>query len=121
MFQAALLETMKTALAPWRTAVSISMALMPKAPSPLTEITCRSGIAKAAERKKQEEAAAAEGDIPVVGFMKIVSHPALDAEQQGVKDALAEAGYIEGETVRFIEGNARTQDTRLVRCGSVLR
>ncbi len=48
MFQAALLDTMKTALAPCRTAVSISMALMPKAPSPLTEITCRSGSASAA-------------------------------------------------------------------------
>ena len=44
MFQAALLETMNTALAPCRTAVSISMALMPKAPSPVIEITCRSGI-----------------------------------------------------------------------------
>ncbi len=54
----------------------------------------------------QEDAATAEEEIPVVGFMKIVSHPALDAEQQGVKDALAAAGYIEGETVRFLEGNA---------------
>jgi putative ABC transport system substrate-binding protein len=44
--------------------------------------------------------------MPLVGFMKIVSHPALDAEQQGVKDALAEAGFIEGETVQFLEGNA---------------
>jgi putative ABC transport system substrate-binding protein len=52
------------------------------------------------------EEVAAEGDLPVVGFMKIVSHPALDAEQQGVKDALAEAGFIEGETVTFLEGNA---------------
>ena len=52
MFQAALLETMKTALAPWRTAVSISMALMPKAPSPLTEITCRSGHAPAPRRSR---------------------------------------------------------------------
>ena len=54
----------------------------------------------------EEEAAAAEGEMFVVGFMKIVSHPALDAEQQGVKDALAEAGFIEGENVTFLEGNA---------------
>lgn len=54
----------------------------------------------------EEEAATTDEDIPVIGFMKIVSHPALDAEQQGVKDALAEAGFIEGETVRFLEGNA---------------
>jgi putative ABC transport system substrate-binding protein len=66
------------------------------------EATTEEATAEPAE----EEAAAAEGDLPVVGFMKIVSHPALDAEQQGVKDALAEAGYIEGETVIFVEGNA---------------
>jgi putative tryptophan/tyrosine transport system substrate-binding protein len=61
---------------------------------------------EAAAEPAQGDAATAEADIPVVGFMKIVSHPALDAEQQGVKDALAAAGYIEGETVRFLEGNA---------------
>jgi putative ABC transport system substrate-binding protein len=48
----------------------------------------------------------AEKDIPVIGMMKIVSHPALDAEQQGVKDRLAEAGFIEGETVIIVEENA---------------
>jgi len=60
----------------------------------------------AATEPAEEAAATTDEDLPVVGFMKIVSHPALDAEQQGVKDALAEAGYIEGETVRFLEGNA---------------
>lgn len=45
-------------------------------------------------------------DLPVVGMMKLVSHPALDAEQQGVKDALAEAGFIDGETVVIREANA---------------
>lgn len=65
-----------------------------------------SAAEEATAEPAEEEAAAAEGDLPVVGFMKIVSHPALDAEQQGVKDALAEAGYIEGETVIFLEGNA---------------
>jgi hypothetical protein len=48
MFQAALLDTTNTALAPCRTAVSISIALSPNAPSPLTEITCRPGKASAA-------------------------------------------------------------------------
>ncbi|MCB0086648.1 MAG: hypothetical protein KDE54_01945 [Caldilineaceae bacterium] len=46
------------------------------------------------------------GDLPVVGMMKLVSHPALDAEQQGVKDALAAAGFINGETVTIREANA---------------
>ncbi len=41
-----------------------------------------------------------------VGMMTMVSHPSLDAIQQGVKDALKEAGYIEGENLVLIEGNA---------------
>ena len=68
-----------------------------------TEEVAEEATAEATEEASEEAAA---GDLPVVGFMKIVSHPALDAEQQGVKDALAEAGYIEGETVIFLEGNA---------------
>ncbi len=48
----------------------------------------------------------ADVDLPVVGMMKIVSHPAMDAEQQGVKDALAEAGFVDGETVTILEANA---------------
>jgi hypothetical protein len=43
MFQARLLETMTTIFAPCRTAVSISVAVMPKAPSPVTAMTGLSG------------------------------------------------------------------------------
>ena len=50
--------------------------------------------------------AAAPADLPVVGLMKLVSHPALDAEQQGVKDALTAAGFVDGETVILQEANA---------------
>ncbi|MEZ4868237.1 MAG: ABC transporter substrate-binding protein [Caldilineaceae bacterium] len=53
-----------------------------------------------------DAAAAAPADLPVVGMMKLVSHPALDAEQQGVKDALAAAGFVDGETVTLQEANA---------------
>ena len=56
--------------------------------------------------ESQEDSAAAREELPVVGLMKLVSHPALDAEQEGVKDALADAGYIDGETVQLIEANA---------------
>ena len=48
MFQAALLETMNTARAPWRLAVSISIACSPKAPSPVTHTTWRPGWHSAA-------------------------------------------------------------------------
>ena len=65
--------------------------------------------AAATEAPAEETAPAAEApaaDLPVVGMMKLVSHPALDAEQQGVKDALAAAGFVDGETVTIQEANA---------------
>ena len=48
MFHAALLAMMNTTFAPCRFALSISIALMPNAPSPLTTTTCRPGYSKAA-------------------------------------------------------------------------
>ncbi len=48
MFHAALLAMMNTTFAPWRFALSISIALMPNAPSPLTTTTCRPGCSSAA-------------------------------------------------------------------------
>jgi putative ABC transport system substrate-binding protein len=62
--------------------------------------------ADAAATEPAAEEVAAAADLPIVGLMKLVSHPALDAEQQGVKDALAAAGFIDGETVILQEANA---------------
>ncbi len=42
----------------------------------------------------------AEGEF-TIGITQIVAHPALDATAQGFKDALAEAGYVEGANVTF--------------------
>ena len=89
--------------------VTACVAPAAQAPAPAAEATSAVAPTEAAAEEATAEPAeevATEAEIPVVGFMKIVSHPALDAEQQGVKDALAEAGFIEGETVRFLEGNA---------------
>jgi putative ABC transport system substrate-binding protein len=69
------------------------------------EATTEAGEAPTAEAAAESEASG-EADVPAVGLMKLVSHPALDAEQQGVKEALAAAGFIDGETVRLIEANA---------------
>ena len=41
-----------------------------------------------------------------IGMMTITSHPSLDAIQQGVIDQLAEAGYVDGENLVLIRGNA---------------
>ena len=47
-----------------------------------------------------------------VAITAIVEHPALDAVRDGVKDALAAAGYKEGENLTFVyksaQGNAAT-------------
>jgi putative ABC transport system substrate-binding protein len=45
-------------------------------------------------------------DKYVVGMMTMVSHPSLDAIQQGVKDRLSEAGFVAGENLELLEGNA---------------
>lgn len=47
---------------------------------------------------------AREGDIRLrIGMMTIVSHPSLDAIQQGVIDALSEAGFEDGENIEIIK------------------
>lgn len=40
-------------------------------------------------------------DVPVVAVAQIVAHPSLDADFKGLVDALAEAGYKDGETVQI--------------------
>lgn len=49
----------------------------------------------------------AASDVVEVGIMQIVSHPALDAARDGFKQALLDAGYVEGETIEFDEQNAQ--------------
>ncbi len=48
----------------------------------------------------------AEEEPIVIGMMTMVSHPSLDAIAQGVKDQLAEAGYVDGENITILTGNA---------------
>ena len=52
-----------------------------------------------------EEEAMADKNV-TIGMMKIVSHPALDAIQAGFLETLAEGGYVEGENLTIIDGNA---------------
>lgn len=40
-------------------------------------------------------------DTPFVAVTQIVEHPALDAVREGLKDELTNAGYVEGETMRW--------------------
>lgn len=54
----------------------------------------------------------AKADDVTVAVTAIVEHPALDAARNGVRDALAAAGYKEGENLKFIfesaQGNPAT-------------
>lgn len=50
-------------------------------------------------------ALAQDEDLPRVGIFQFVSHPALDANRQGIIDTLAQAGYVDGETVELFISN----------------
>lgn len=49
------------------------------------------------------------GDAIVVGISQFVQHPALDAATAGFKQAFIDAGYVEGETIKFDEKNANAE------------
>ncbi|RLK62879.1 ABC transporter substrate-binding protein [Atopobacter sp. AH10] len=55
---------------------------------------------------KQEETAKKE-NIPTIGILQLVSHPALDAIKKGIVDGLADAGYKEGKTIKIDFQNAQ--------------
>ena len=48
-------------------------------------------------------------DLPTVGIVQLVSHPALDSIRQGVVAGLAEKGYVDGESVLVRSHNAEGQ------------
>ncbi len=48
---------------------------------------------------------AQDEDPVVIGFMQIVSHPALDDARNGAIEVLEAAGYVDGETATFLFGN----------------
>jgi putative ABC transport system substrate-binding protein len=44
--------------------------------------------------------------MPVIGFMQLVTHPALDAGREGAVKALNDAGFVDGKTAKFLFANA---------------
>lgn len=44
-----------------------------------------------------------------VAVTAIVEHPALDATRDGIKEGLAEAGFVDGETINFVYESAQGQ------------
>lgn len=47
------------------------------------------------------ETGSGSADMPFVAVSQFVEHPSLDAVQEGLKDGLNEAGYAEGENLRW--------------------
>lgn len=60
-----------------------------------------------AETEAESEASEEDGgEMITIGMMKIVSHPALDTIQASFLETLAEGGYVEGENLTVLDGNA---------------
>ncbi|HSO68834.1 MAG TPA: ABC transporter substrate-binding protein [Arachnia sp.] len=80
-------------------------------------LTACGGATSPAESTVAASSSAAESQAAPesisVGIATIVSHPALDAAQQGFIDALAEAGYVEGENAEFDLQNAQGDQSTL--------
>lgn len=55
----------------------------------------------------QSEAVAQKKDMPTIGILQLVSHPALDAIKKGIVDGLAQEGYKEGESIKIDFQNAQ--------------
>lgn len=48
-------------------------------------------------------------DAITIGISQFVQHPALDSATEGFKQAIADAGYVEGDTVIYDEQNANAE------------
>ena len=46
-------------------------------------------------------------DRPLVAVTAIVEHPALDAARDGIKEALAAEGFVDGQTITFVYESAQ--------------
>jgi putative tryptophan/tyrosine transport system substrate-binding protein len=86
-------------------AMALLVACVAPAPAPQSAPAQPAATVQITEESATEESAA-PAELPVIGFMKLVSHPALDAEQAGVAQALEDAGFIDGETAIFEYANA---------------
>jgi putative ABC transport system substrate-binding protein len=57
----------------------------------------------------------------VVGIVKLLEHPDVEACAKGIKDALAEKGYVQGKNVSYLEPNAQSQLQALPQIAAQLR
>lgn len=92
-----------------KTARRALAALSLAAASALTFTACASGGNNSSGSESKD------GIVPVnIGISQLVQHPALDAAVEGFKEAFADAGYKEGDTVKFDEQNANGEQSTAV-------
>ncbi|MCB5950784.1 ABC transporter substrate-binding protein [Enterococcus sp. BWT-B8] len=60
--------------------------------------------------EKREEKAE---EIPVVGVLQYVSHPALDEIYNGIQKGLKESGFVDGENIKIIFQNGQADQSKL--------
>lgn len=61
-----------------------------------------------------------EPDEVSIGIVNLVSHPALDAAQEGFIEGLAEAGYVEGENLTLDIQNANGDQSTLTNIANTM-
>lgn len=64
-------------------------------------------------KEEQTETATATDEIPTVGIIQYMEHGSLDAAREGVIDGLEEAGFVEGESIEFLNQNAQGDQSNL--------
>ncbi|MGC6767608.1 tryptophan ABC transporter substrate-binding protein [Enterococcus sp. LJL51] len=52
-------------------------------------------------------------DIPTVGVLQFVSHPALDEIYRGIQEGLKDEGYEDGKTVKIVFQNGQADQSKL--------
>lgn len=66
----------------------------------------------------QTESVEGEDNLPYVGILQLVSHPALDDITRGITDALEEEGFVDGETMVLDFQNAQGDQSNLATMSS---
>lgn len=69
---------------------------------------CTSGAPASSEGEAEKAPVESTEEASIeIGITQIVEHPALDLAREGFIEAMAEAGYTEGENVKYILENAQ--------------
>ncbi|MGE4548431.1 MAG: ABC transporter substrate-binding protein [Intestinibacillus sp.] len=69
------------------------------------------GAADASQDQTQESRTVAKKDMYIIGLLQFAEHPSLDNCRKGFIEGLAEAGFTEGENVRFEYKNAQADNS----------